>query len=570
MMSALLNHLWQSTLVVAVVGLWVYFLRNHRAELRYWLWFAGAAKFLVPFALLVTLGTHLASQVPMSTKRVAPLLARVVAPAPPELDLTPLAATLPMPAAATPPHPSASREEQLARVLVGLWVCGAAVVLGRWTLRWSRLRQTVHDSVPVAVEAPIPVRSAATAIEPGVVGVVRPILLLPHAIEEHLNAEELRAVILHELEHVRRHDNLTACISMLTQSLFWFYPLTWWLGRRLIVERESACDQAVIAAGCDRETYAQGILNVCKLYVESPLACAAGVAGADLRRRIEFIMTHRPRLTLSAGVSALLAVSGVITVLVPVALGAAQTATPTAQVQTEGAADAQSQLKAAVALSRTLLKEARYSELDQRMNALQEQYRAGTLDELELLRQFNAFMLADPALAPQFDAWLSAFPNSYAARLARGIYNFKCGVQTRGTRFLAHTTEEQIRGMRLYLEKSRQDVQASVALDAKPMLSYNFLIRIAMELSDRTEKRQVLDTALRLDPVALLARRPYMISLETRWGGSLNEMLDFFQQSQAAGLPDAKLANLQALIDAEREWLQHHQGNTEQTPADSG
>jgi beta-lactamase regulating signal transducer with metallopeptidase domain len=565
---AVLNHLWQSTLVVAAIGVWVYLLRDHRAEVRYWLWFAAAIKFLVPFSLLITLGAHLAPQVHVSAG-VAPLLGRVVAPAPPDLEVAPLTVA-PPPASGMPARPQAPRNGQTTQILLGLWACGAVLVLGRWALRWWRLREAVHESIPLSITASIPVRSAPTAMEPGVIGVVRPVLLLPHAIEEHLSTAELHAVVLHELEHVRRRDNLSAGISMLVQSLFWFYPLVWWLGRRLIVERENACDQAVIAAGCDRETYAQGILNVCKLYVESPLACAAGVAGADLRRRMESIMTHRPRTVLGAVTAAMLSITAAVTVLLPVALGAALTTTATAQVQTGEETDSQSRLKGDIALSRTLLGQGRYAELDQRMSAFQEQYRAGTLDELDLLREFNAFMQADPALAARFDAWLAASPDSYPARLARGIYYFKCGVQTRGTRFAAHTTDEQMRGMKLYLEKSQQDVQASLSLDPKPMLSYNFLIRINMELGGRADTRQLLDAALRLDPIALLARRPYMISLETRWGGSLNEMLDFLQQSSDAGVAGAKLANLQALIDTERKWLQHYQSNKEPEPADSG
>ena len=268
MIQAVLNHLWQSTLVVIVVGVWAWALREHRAALRYWLWFSAAAKFLVPFSLLVVLGSYFAPRVSF-TATVAPVLSRIVAPVPRELEIVPLSASAPV-AAGAAFGPSKAPYARGAQLLLGLWASGAGLVLGRWVLRWWRLRQTVEESVPLSIAAPIPVRAAPTAMEPGVVGVVRPVLVLPHAIEEHLNAEELRAVLLHELEHVRRGDNLTAGICMLMQALFWFYPLVWWLGRRLMVEREIACDQAVIAAGCDPETYAQGILNVCKLYVESP------------------------------------------------------------------------------------------------------------------------------------------------------------------------------------------------------------------------------------------------------------------------------------------------------------
>jgi beta-lactamase regulating signal transducer with metallopeptidase domain len=337
MIQALLNHLWQSTLVVMVVGIWAWLLREHNAALRYWLWFSAAVKFLVPFSLLIVLGTYFAPRVSVTTM-VAPVLGRIVAPAPPEFEIVPPSTAAPA-AASTVSGPSTAANARGAQLLFGLWAGGAGFVLGRWVLRSWRLRQTVEESVPLSIAAPIPVRAAPTAMEPGVVGVIRPVMVLPHAIEEHLNADELHAVLLHELEHVRRADNLTAGICMLMQALFWFYPLVWWLGRRLMVEREVACDQAVIAAGCDRETYAQAILNVCKLYVESPLACAAGVAGADLRRRIESIMTHGPRRVLSAASAALLSLTATVTLLLPVVLGAALGATPNVAQAQEVAID---------------------------------------------------------------------------------------------------------------------------------------------------------------------------------------------------------------------------------------
>jgi len=73
----------------------------------------------------------------------------------------------------------------------------------------------------------------------------------------------------------------------------------WWIGARLVHERERACDEEVLRLGGEPDVYAAGILNVCKFYLESPLACASGVTGSDLKKRIEAIMTQRilPRLT---------------------------------------------------------------------------------------------------------------------------------------------------------------------------------------------------------------------------------------------------------------------------------
>ncbi len=80
---------------------------------------------------------------------------------------------------------------------------------------------------------------------------------------------------------------------MIVETLFWFHPLVWWIGARLVEERERACDEEVLRLGNQPDVYADAILNVCKLYVEAPLACVSGVSGASIRRRIEAIMANR-------------------------------------------------------------------------------------------------------------------------------------------------------------------------------------------------------------------------------------------------------------------------------------
>ncbi len=77
------------------------------------------------------------------------------------------------------------------------------------------------------------------------------------------------------------------------EAVFWFHPAVWWIGARLLEERERACDEAVLQSGNEAEVYAEGILGVCKLYVESPLACVSGISGSDLKKRIVRIMTQR-------------------------------------------------------------------------------------------------------------------------------------------------------------------------------------------------------------------------------------------------------------------------------------
>ena len=125
--------------------------------------------------------------------------------------------------------------------------------------------------------------------------------MLPDGIQARLNAQEMDAILAHELCHFRRRDNLTAAVHMLVESLFWFHPLVWWLGRRLMNERERACDEAVLAAGNDPRVFAEGILNVCRFTIQAPQACASALSGANLRMRIETILANRTTRRLGRG-----------------------------------------------------------------------------------------------------------------------------------------------------------------------------------------------------------------------------------------------------------------------------
>ena len=153
------------------------------------------------------------------------------------------------------------------------------------------------------------------------VGWWRPILLLPEGIVECLTPPQLEAVLAHELCHVRRRDNLFASLHMMVEAVFWFHPLVWWIGARLVEERERACDEGVLSLGGEPRIYAGAILNVCKLYVESPLVCVSGVTGADLKRRIEAIMTNRTGQGLNRAKKLLLAGAGLAALAGPVGIG---------------------------------------------------------------------------------------------------------------------------------------------------------------------------------------------------------------------------------------------------------
>jgi len=312
MISQFINHLWQSTLFVMVAGLLTLAFHRNRARVRYWLWFSASLKFLVPFSLLIALGGRVnwAPAVPSVEPTLAPSVSLAIAEiSEPVPDVVPV--TL----------PARASRQWVPMAILGIWALGFSA-LGLVRLRgWCRVRDVLRSSIASDVPAAVEVRYAPGLLEPGVVGLWRTTLLLPAGITEYLTQAQLDAVLAHELCHVRRRDNLWASIHMVVEMIFWFHPLVWWIGARLLEERERACDEEVLSLGGEPRVYAEGIVAVCKLYVESPLACVSGVTGSNLKKRIEGIMANRILLQLNFAKKAALALAGITTLALPILIG---------------------------------------------------------------------------------------------------------------------------------------------------------------------------------------------------------------------------------------------------------
>jgi uncharacterized protein (TIGR03435 family) len=95
----------------------------------------------------------------------------------------------------------------------------------------------------------------------------------------------------------------------------------WWIGAKLIQERERDCDEAVLAQGGSPGEYARGIVEVCQRYAGLQLPCASEIGGSDLKKRIREIMTCRRSLPMAPQGKAALALAAAMAVLVPFAIG---------------------------------------------------------------------------------------------------------------------------------------------------------------------------------------------------------------------------------------------------------
>ncbi len=321
--SVLVQHLWQSTMMCAALWVLSQLLRHNAARMRSRLWMLASIKFLLPFGLLVTAGES------FSVKRagapsVAPLFSMVIeGPAEASLGKTKVIT----------PEKNLSGRTQISKAVevrkhswlpgaVGfLWMAGLLTISGVWFMRWLQLRAIVRGGTPVGFAYGLRVVMVDCNAEPGVFGIMRPVLMLPSGVTSNLKSSQMDAIIAHELCHVRRRDNLWATIHMFVSAVFWFHPFVWWIGKKLIAEREASCDEAVLEQSHCATEYAAAILNVCKFYLEVPVACVSGVTGADLKKRIAHILSDNAVEKLSVVRKLVLGAASVIAVGMPVTFG---------------------------------------------------------------------------------------------------------------------------------------------------------------------------------------------------------------------------------------------------------
>jgi bla regulator protein BlaR1 len=305
-MNQLFNHLWQSTLFVAAVALACLALRRNSPRLRHWLWLAASLKFLVPFSPLVSMGARV--QFPPDTPSIRAVTVQEIstyfAPVPAFRVAAPARSAFPWPVA-----------------LGAIWIMGTLFLLFRWFRRWRVINLAARNATQLPIGYAVPVLSSRVAMEPGAFGIFRPVILLPEGIVDNLTPEQFETVIAHELRHISYRDNLTAALHMFVETMFWFHPVVWWIGAKLMEERERDCDEAVLRQGNLSGVYARSIVHVCETYVESPLACAAGISGSDLKKRIREIMAWHGSMPMTFRGKAMLAAATFAAVSVPFVIG---------------------------------------------------------------------------------------------------------------------------------------------------------------------------------------------------------------------------------------------------------
>ena len=213
-------------------------------------------------------------------------------------------------------------------LLIG-WVFGAAVTAAWFLLGTRRVRRIRLASVPAdfGLETPARIRLSEAAPVPMVCGIWRQTIVLPAAARDWPDAR-LRAVLLHETAHIGRNDLRTQLLGQIACCLYWFQPLAWLALKRLSIERERACDDAVLAGGISATDYATHLMELARSLGRGGIGVPAMAESSGLEGRVrELLDDNRSRSPLSW--RAALAIASILVVfLFPLAMRRAQAQQP--------------------------------------------------------------------------------------------------------------------------------------------------------------------------------------------------------------------------------------------------
>ncbi|WP_407910265.1 cytochrome c oxidase assembly factor Coa1 family protein [Lysobacter claricitrinus] len=275
--SALLHSLWMDAVIAGMAALVLASMTRASAALRH----SVAMAFLVAmvavpaaFALGVTtsadLGSALPVLAPVQTVRAA---AGVIV-----QESTPLAS-----------------------MLVAIWLLGVLAVLvwrlGGWRyverldrLQWAQLPEPLRTRVEqlrvaLRITRDVSVRLADEVLVPFTARLVKPVIWLPSELLRRLPTAQIEALVAHELAHVARLDWLWNGVQCVVEALLFFHPAAWWLGRRIRLEREHACDDLAVAACGDAIALAEALAHL-EHHRHPTLRFALAATGGSLMQRI--------------------------------------------------------------------------------------------------------------------------------------------------------------------------------------------------------------------------------------------------------------------------------------------
>ena len=275
--SRIVDCLFAGTLIAVFAGLVSYFSRRQSSSVRFAVWFSS---------LIALAASPFLSGVIRSRGENAPA------------GFTQAAVTLP---------------NSWAFYVFGVWAGIAAWFLIRLGIGLWHLHLLRESFVPVDLEEldpqvceilnrrgrrrPVSLCTSERVQVPAAIGLFRPVVVVPRWVLDELSAGELNQVLLHELAHLRRRDAWTNLAQQIVKAVFFFHPAVWWIERKISLEREMACDDAVLAETENPRAYAECLKHLAeKTLLRRSVALAQAVLGRvrQTSMRVAQILDSRP------------------------------------------------------------------------------------------------------------------------------------------------------------------------------------------------------------------------------------------------------------------------------------
>ncbi|MGH9308969.1 MAG: M56 family metallopeptidase [Vicinamibacterales bacterium] len=311
---ALLQFVWQGTLIGLVTAALFAALRRSAADIRY-LVGTIAMSLMLTMPIVTTMqnfgggaggestadATAGAISVERATERPVASADRAVAPAEG------------VPVAAAPGRPSF---ESWLPVLLSLWLVGVVMLTLRLLSGWifaQRLKSRGAAAASAALDRlgqrltrrlhilrTVRFLESSVIDVPTVIGWMKPVVLLPASALAALSPQHLEAILAHELAHIRRHDYLVNLLQAVVETLLFYHPAVWWLSRRIRVERENCCDDLAVSLCGDPVAYASALADLEGLRNKGgSLALAAN--GGSLLQRVRRVLGTPPHAGRASG-----------------------------------------------------------------------------------------------------------------------------------------------------------------------------------------------------------------------------------------------------------------------------
>ncbi|MFO7257530.1 MAG: M56 family metallopeptidase [Bacteroidota bacterium] len=293
----LLHSLWQGLVVVLLAKLALHWIPSNRPNVRYAVALSGLA--LIVICSVVTLSLSLPDQ--QDTRSTTAYYHAVIAP---------VVKSPSSPAPATFIREAAHSIEAQMPTILALWMTGVLLFTLRLAFGWAYITRLRATAVPVSepwsglledIKGELGIKTAILLAEsnritvPAVVGFFKPVILVPVGMFTGLSQQQVEAVLLHELSHIRRHDFLINSLQSVLEVLYFFNPFVWMLSSTARNEREYCCDDQVVNRYHPR-TYAEALTYLETTRLNKP-ALAVSLTGEknNLLYRIQRFMEKSKR-----------------------------------------------------------------------------------------------------------------------------------------------------------------------------------------------------------------------------------------------------------------------------------